>query len=830
MSSKSKQPSPLTSPMEPQGEKDICPDELQEVKQLLARTPADDYGVWLEVGCALKRLGVPYEVFSDWSAKSEKFDEDECAQKWENLPDEPRAGWPTLRKNAAASSFVPVREEMLPEPQTEDECAAQAAHYLASTFKPGETFELCGWKEDPTGKRLVPNRGNELSWLGDGDTEDVLCKDETLRSWVRDGILGGVVVGLNPVRLPENFKGYAPTDEMVSDYRVCLLESDKIPIEDQWAKLKQMRLPIASAVYSGGKSLHVRCFIDAGEDMKLFKERVEKLIKYANSFGFVADTCCRNPSRLARLAGGKRDGKRQYAVCWECGYPDWDTFELCELGYLNAKPMKPSTSFAGGSSRNQYVCAPQTAMPSDQEENKNLDELEAEFGEPLTFSSKGTVTAINESFWAAYVMRKHGLIKVSGIIWRYAKTTGLWLRVSAEELNNLIAKTARDYGTECGIGELATKFNEPTCNHIRKFMKNAKKDLFKDRPRDIIHVGNGMVEPHDDGTCILKPFSPIYYSRNQSEITYDPNAQCPMFKEKLLGPMLPQDDIEIIQRYSGQCLLGYNHTQTFLMLTGTAGGGKGTIVNLIRGIIGEANCVELRTELLGERFELARFIGKTFLIGSDVPSDFLIKKGAGKIKSLCGWDPLDGEVKGQTDPVPLIGDYNIAITANSRLRVNVDGDIDAWRRRMLWITFEKPRPEKRITDFAGVLLREEGPGILNWMIEGAVKLLQNGFPSESMSSRRVERLLQESNSIYGFLTTCVEKTDSKANITVDELVSKYNTWCLANDWEPFVGLIGRRKLLRGMETLFHVPKVNSIDRDGDQRGFNGVRFKEPDNQ
>lgn len=110
----------------------------QEVEQLLAKIPADDYGVWLKVGCALKRLEIPYQVFRDWSATSDKFDEDECAQKWEDLPDEPHAGWPTLRKCAGMSSFVPVPEQMLPEPQTEDECAAQAAHYLATSFKPGE--------------------------------------------------------------------------------------------------------------------------------------------------------------------------------------------------------------------------------------------------------------------------------------------------------------------------------------------------------------------------------------------------------------------------------------------------------------------------------------------------------------------------------------------------------------------------------------------------------------------------------------------------------------------------------------------------------------------
>jgi phage/plasmid-associated DNA primase len=292
--------------------------------------------------------------------------------------------------------------------------------------------------------------------------------------------------------------------------------------------------------------------------------------------------------------------------------------------------------------------------------------------------------------------------------------------------------------------------------------------------------------------------------------------------------MLPENDIETVQLYCGQCLLGINLFQKILLLTGTPGGGKGTLVNIIRAIIGEANSVELRTEHLGERFELARFIGKTLLIGSDVPSTFLLNKSAGKVKSLCGWDPLDAEVKGLTESVPLIGNFNMIITANSRLRVNVDGDTGAWKRRILWVPYEKPETANPISDFAGVLLREEGPGILNWMIEGAAKLLQHGFPNESLSSKRVKRLLQESNSVFGFLTTCIEKTDSGAGISVDELASKYTNWCQSNDWEPLWGPAGRRKLTMGLESLFHVPQAHDIVRNGrNLRGYNGVAFKSP---
>ena len=394
------------------------PELLEQVQPLLAQPPADDYGVWFEIGCALKRLGIPYQIFRDWSATSDKFDEDECAQKWENLPDEPRAGWPTLRKYAGMSSFVPVPDQMLPEPQTEDECAAQAAHYLITRFKPDEGFELCSWKPDPHKENhLIPARYLPLPHLEGGDNEEILTQDEAVRTLVRDGNPGGIVVSQNPLEVPPDFKGYAPTDAMVSRHDFALVEGDEIPVEEQWSKLKQMRLPLASVVKSAGKSLHISCRVDAGPDGELYKERVNKLFEYVRPFGFVPDEKCKNASRLTRLPGAMRDGKRQYAVCWSCGYPDWNTFEACELATFIVTALPTTSSAMGAAPQVGHGRTNNAEAPCAPEDQVLLDELEAEFGDPLTFSSKGTVTAINEPCWAAYVMHKRGFIKVSGIIW-----------------------------------------------------------------------------------------------------------------------------------------------------------------------------------------------------------------------------------------------------------------------------------------------------------------------------------------------------------------------------------------------------------------------------
>ena len=339
-----------------------------------------------------------------------------------------------------------------------------------------------------------------------------------------------------------------------------------------------------------------------------------------------------------------------------------------------------------------------------------------------------------------------------------------------------------------------------------------------------------MVEIRDDGTCILKPFAREYFSRNQCPFQYDPKAQCPRFISELLEPVFEQDDIAMLQLAFGQAMLAYNLRQKFFILTGTPGGGKGTIVNIIKSIIGSQNCAELRTEYLGNRFETAGYIGKSMLFGNDVPSDFLRCKHADTIKKLTGGDPNDAEIKGVTKKFQIDGHFNMIITSNGRLLVKVDDDLGAWTRRMELLQLIGEPPETPDPLFAEKLLNEEGTGIVNWAIEGAARVLSEGFPKESLSSKRVEKLLLESNSIVGFTGTAVEKVDSGPGITIDELVREYALWCQRNEWEPQLDAEGRRKLKQSIETRFHVTEAHDIVRlnmgqETSSRGYHGVAFK-----
>lgn len=78
------------------------------------------------------------------------------------------------------------------------------------------------------------------------------------------------------------------------------------------------------------------------------------------------------------------------------------------------------------------------------------------------------------------------------------------------------------------------------------------------------------------------------------------------------------------------------------------------------------------------------------------------------MKRLTGCDFIEAEFKGGNTRASLMGVFNILITSNNRLRVRLDGDEEAWRRRLLLVKFENPPVKKKIADFAKILVRDEG--------------------------------------------------------------------------------------------------------------------------
>ncbi len=461
--------------------------------------------------------------------------------------------------------------------------------------------------------------------------------------------------------------------------------------------------------------------------------------------------------------------------------------------------------------------------------------LAKEYGQPFYSNKDDRVTGINERYWAALYARENRVLydPDEKAFYRYDENKGLWQLVTPENIRETISarileisRESRQFSLEIQITQ--TKLKAVVCALMGIV---ERRGAFRVKER-FIHVANGVVRFAPDGDIQFGQFAPEDYSRNQSPYAFDPEAECPRFLNELIYPAVPEDDADLLQRWAGLALFGYNLPQRFLILDGTPNGGKGTLVRIIQALVGVENTYQLRTELLQERFETYRYRGKTLLIGPDVPGDFLMRKGASMLKVLVGGDPISAEGKGLNGDFAMFGTFNIVMTCNSRLRIRLEEDAGAWRRRLLVVRYEKPPPARRILDFHHTLLRDEGSGILRWALAGFVKLQgefaeRGDFALTDAQRGRVDSLLAESDSLRLFVRERLERHEY-GDVTTGEFQQAYAEFCADKGWNALPITVVERSAADVMLDVWQVAKSQSVERDGKKsnRGWRKVRIVE----
>ena len=112
-------------------------------------------------------------------------------------------------------------------------------------------------------------------------------------------------------------------NENVTDFRYALVESDSMDIDQQNALIRELELPVACLVYSGKKSLHAIVHIDAADSREYRQTGRIISISICKKNGLKVDTQNKNPSRLSRMPGFERNGKKQFLVDTNIGKESW---------------------------------------------------------------------------------------------------------------------------------------------------------------------------------------------------------------------------------------------------------------------------------------------------------------------------------------------------------------------------------------------------------------------------------------------------------------------------------------------------------------------------
>lgn len=323
--------------------------ECYDIREALQQIdPAGlDYQEWLSVGMALKEEGFTAADWDAWSQRDHaRYHAGECFRKWDGFHGHgapvtagtiiqlaKNQGWQPQRAEVDAEldweAAIGAKDELMivnrnwvegkevDEPKDWDP-VRQLTTYLETLFEASENVGYVTRSYEKDG-RFLPEKG---------------CYDRTAGKLIEllskcGGDVCSVIGDYNPeagawIRF-NPLDGHGVKNENVTEYRYALVESDAMEIEAQNAIIRELELPVACLVHSGGKSLHAIVKIDAGSYDE-YRKRVDYLYSVCQKNGLKIDSQNRNPSRLSRMPGILRDGRKQFLVDTNIGkasYAEW---------------------------------------------------------------------------------------------------------------------------------------------------------------------------------------------------------------------------------------------------------------------------------------------------------------------------------------------------------------------------------------------------------------------------------------------------------------------------------------------------------------------------
>lgn len=305
-----------------------------------------DYGQWVAVGMALREEGYPASVWDAWSARDpRRYHPHECEKKWNTFAgnSSPVTGGTIVQmaKNAGWQPDSGGREldwndeiqqddlQILKPAWVEDteiqfpkdwDPVQQLTLYLETLFEAGENVGYVTDSYQREDGKYLPTKG---------------CWDRTAGELIEalshcGGDIGAVIGDYKPeagawIRF-NPLDGQGCKNENVTDFRYALVECDNMELPRQNALIRELELPVAALVYSGGKSLHAIVRVDAGSYSE-YRQRVDYLYQVCQKNGLQLDRQNCNPSRLSRMPGVTRDGQKQCILATNLGKVDWVTWK-----------------------------------------------------------------------------------------------------------------------------------------------------------------------------------------------------------------------------------------------------------------------------------------------------------------------------------------------------------------------------------------------------------------------------------------------------------------------------------------------------------------------
>lgn len=313
----------------------------------------------------------------------------------------------------------------------------------------------------------------------------------------------------------------------------------------------------------------------------------------------------------------------------------------------------------------------------------------------------------------------------------------------------------------------------------------------------------------DLATSSLRPADP-FKDRHTKQTTLAPNRMpTPMWDNFLDTIIQDKDRIDYVQEIFGLAIIGESLHHILPLFVGTGANGKSTILEVASGILGDY-VVQMPENFLLDKghqehsTEIARLRGARLAIGSETRPDGRFNES--RVKMLTGGDTISARLIGKNffDFKPT---HTLVLAMNHLPKVTAGGE--GFWRRVRKINFSVTiAPEKQDKELAQKLIQREGPGILQWMMDGAKRVLENGQLNEPESVVIATKEYQlEEDHIAQFIEERV-MVNPYMGSSATEIFNNYKAWCTKESEQPLT----RTQLIR--ELTHRLPIVKDKNKKG----------------
>jgi putative DNA primase/helicase len=350
-----------------------------------------------------------------------------------------------------------------------------------------------------------------------------------------------------------------------------------------------------------------------------------------------------------------------------------------------------------------------------------------------------------------------------------------WSQLDKTELQTFLGEASE----KLGVPKFDAQYFQFREMLFKQFLSAAS--LPKPETKDnttLINLLNGTFEIDLKGWR-LRDFNAVDFLTYQLPFEFDEHARAPMF-QAFLERVLPDEERQrVLAEFIGYVFIDPNvlKLEKMLFLHGSGANGKSVFYDIINALLGSDNISSYSLENLTDDSGYTRAqIGNKLI---NYASEISGKINPSIFKQLASGEPVGARLPyGQPF---ILSNYAKLIFNGNVLPSDVE-QTHAFFRRFLIIPFDVTIPEaEQNKHLAQEIIKQELPGVLNWVLEGLRRLLtQEAFSQCVASDSFLGDYKKKTDNVHLFLEDSFYTKDPINTIALKDIYSEYKSYCSEN--------------------------------------------------